>query len=178
MCGPGFSVGSRSQLIASCPRAMKASRTVPLNSQPIRTLKKLTSYVFRASVQRQSWGVSQSPCALREELGFLLCGIPLVCQLTATLLPAEMSLMRLSCEVGCTAIAGTLDHLTRAVPRPVTTGQRTTSLLGMRRLKRRAAGRSLASAVEDTALHEAVATIDRAFRLLRETVGTDAWSRA
>src|ERR1035441_1547503 len=38
MWGPGFSLGSRSQDTASWPRAMKASRTMPENSQAIRTL--------------------------------------------------------------------------------------------------------------------------------------------
>src|ERR1039458_3881888 len=37
-CGPGRSVGSKSQLTASCPRAANASRTMPLNSHATRTL--------------------------------------------------------------------------------------------------------------------------------------------
>ena len=37
MCGPGRSDGSRSQDTASCPRARKASRTTPENSQATRT---------------------------------------------------------------------------------------------------------------------------------------------
>ena len=37
MCGPGFSLGNRSHDTASCPRAMKASRTIPENSHATRT---------------------------------------------------------------------------------------------------------------------------------------------
>src|SRR3990167_1237692 len=37
MCGPGRSVGSRSQLTASWPRAINASRTMPENSQATST---------------------------------------------------------------------------------------------------------------------------------------------
>ena len=33
-CGPGVSVGNKSQLIASCPFCKKASLTIPENSQP------------------------------------------------------------------------------------------------------------------------------------------------
>ena len=36
--GPGCSVGRRSQDIASCPALIKASRTMPENSQAIRIL--------------------------------------------------------------------------------------------------------------------------------------------
>ncbi len=42
MCGPGRSEGSRSQDTASCPRARKASRTTPENSQATRTRMAVT----------------------------------------------------------------------------------------------------------------------------------------
>src|SRR5262252_6072418 len=38
MCGPSRSVASKSHDHALCPRARKASRTTPENSQPTRTL--------------------------------------------------------------------------------------------------------------------------------------------
>ena len=160
MCGPGFSVGSRSQLIASCPRAIKASRTVPLNSQPIRTLKGLTSYVFRASVQRQGRRVSQPLCALREELGFLPCGIAFVfCFATALLSAVDRGV---SVPRGVRGLTSTnaRDHPFGAGLRPSSASRCATGLLGMRGLERRAAGLSPASAVEDAAFHEAVAAID------------------
>src|SRR6185436_21097724 len=37
MCWPGVSLGRRSQDHASCPKDAKESRTIPLNSHPIKT---------------------------------------------------------------------------------------------------------------------------------------------
>src|SRR3990167_10537518 len=56
MCCPSISVGSKSQLQASCPLALNASRTIPENSQAIKTF--IPSLRWRGRrLQQSAWGL-------------------------------------------------------------------------------------------------------------------------